>query len=125
MDYESHFQPFMNDRFRLYRGPAHDPDSRETLCNKKLCFCSTDRALLAAILYTLMQREDAWAAKYSTYAKGGMHLGRAFFTSEDTVGRLWRGFKSHDDVFCSVQDDDWSLPFRESDPIAIELPTNG
>ena len=119
MDYESHFIPFMNNRFRLLRGPGYTPNSGD-VCNKKLCFFGTDKSVLVEILYKLMQREDAFAAKYSTYTKGGMHLGRAFFTNEETVGRLWRGFKSHDHVFCAVQDDDWSLPFRDAEPIKIE-----
>src|SRR5690554_8077908 len=104
----------MNDRFRIIRGPSYAPKSLE-VCNKKLCFFGTDRAIMAEVLYKLMQRDDGFAAKYSTYTKGGMLLGRAFFTNEETVGRLWQGFRSHDRIFCAVQDDDWSLPFRDAE----------
>jgi len=119
MEFENFFEPFMKDRFRLCRGTGYATEGESVMCNKKLCFYSPDRQLLAEVLYKLMQRDDAWAAKYSTYTKGGMHLGRAFFTNEETVGRLWQGFKSHPDLFCAVQDDDWSERFREADPIIV------
>ncbi len=109
----------MGGRFRLRRGRGYEPDQLELKCNKKLCFFATDQALLTELLFELMERPDAWAAKYSTCSKGGMYLGRAFFTDEETVGRLWRGFKRHPELFCAVQDDDWSGPFRDVEPILL------
>ena len=50
MNPHDEFQDFMDGRFRLKRGPAHDPERRRSPCNKKLCFFATDVDLLAEVL---------------------------------------------------------------------------
>ena len=83
-----------------------------TPCNKKLCLYGTDASALKEMLYELAEHPSAWAVKISTYQKGGIFLGRAFFMDGDVVGETWAKLKSHDTNFCSVQDDDWTAPYR-------------
>ncbi len=81
-------------------------------CQKKLCFVATDRSLLADVLCHLAQRPDCHYVKYSTYQKDGMYLGRCFLENEYEVGVLWAKYKEHPRLFCSIQDDDFTAPFR-------------
>jgi hypothetical protein len=106
----SFFRPAFHGFFMEHRGPAWSRDERG--CQKKLCFVATDRALLAEVLRELGERDDCVYVKYSTYAKDGMYLGRCFLTCEHEVGVLWAHFKEHPRLFCSIQDDDFTLPFR-------------
>jgi hypothetical protein len=41
-----------------------------------------------------------------------MHLGRAFMISDDIVGTLWAHYKAGENVYCTVQDDDFTERFR-------------
>jgi hypothetical protein len=107
---ENPFRPVMNGYFMAIWGPAWNPDRRG--CQKKLCFVATDQALLADVLLRLAQRPDCVYVKYSTYQKDGMYLGRCFLADEHEVGVLWAEYKEHPRLFCSVQDDDFTAPFR-------------
>jgi hypothetical protein len=84
-------------------------------CQKKLCFVATDRALLADVLRQLAERPDCHYVKYSTFQKDGMYLGRCFLLDEQAVGVLWAEYKKHPRLFCSIQDDDFTAPFRSLD----------
>jgi hypothetical protein len=92
------------------RGPAWYMG--ELCSQKKLCFVATDRALLAEVLARLSDRPDCHYVKYSTYQKDGMYLGRCFLSDEHEVGLVWAEYKEHPRLFCSVQDDDFTAPFR-------------
>ena len=85
---------------------------RKGSCPKKLCFVATDPALLAEVLGQLAERPDCHYVKYSTYQKDGMYLGRCFLSDEREVGVLWATFHAHPRLFCTVQDDDFTAPFR-------------
>ena len=104
------FRPAMNGYFMELRGPAWRADKE--CCQKKLCFVATDRAFLAEVLRELAERPDCYYVKYSTVARDGMYLGRCFLTDEIAVGLLWARYKPHPRLFCSVQDDDFTAPFR-------------
>jgi hypothetical protein len=95
------------------RGRAWNAEGR--YCQKKLCFVATDQALLADVLSQLAERPDCHYVKYSTYQKDGMYLGRCFLLDEHAVGELWAEYKEHPRLFCSVQDDDFTAPFRPLD----------
>jgi hypothetical protein len=41
-----------------------------------------------------------------------MYLGRCFMTEERLVGELWARFKEDPKLLCSVQDDDFTAPYR-------------
>ena len=62
----------------------------------------------------LAERPDCYYVKYSTYQKDGMYLGRCFLMDEHEVGLLWAKYKEHPRLFCSIQDDDFTAPFRPS-----------
>jgi hypothetical protein len=94
------------------RGPAWYKNKAS--CQKKLCFVATDLGLLADVLGQLAERPDCHYVKYSTYQKDGMYLGRCFLTDEHAVGVLWAKYKEHPSLFCTVQDDDFTAPFRSS-----------
>ncbi len=83
-------------------------------CQKKLCFVATDQALLADLVAQLAERSDCYYVKYSTYQKDGMYLGRCFLMDEHEVGVLWAKYKEHPRLFCSIQDDEFTAPFRPS-----------
>ncbi len=83
-------------------------------CNKKLCFVATDQALLADVLGELAARPDCCYVKYSIFPRDGMYLGRCFLVDEHDVGVLWAKYHEHPRLFCSVQDDDFTAPFRPS-----------
>jgi hypothetical protein len=104
------FRPIMNGYFMALWGPAWNEEGRG--CQKKLCFVATDQALLAEVLRELAARPDCVFVKYSTYQKDGMYLGRCFLTDEHEVGMLWAKYKEHPRLFCTVQDDDFTAPFR-------------
>ena len=103
------FQRTLNGYFMHLHGPAWE---RGPGCNKKLCFVATDRAFLADVLLQLAERPDCRYVKYSVYPRDGMYLGRCFLKDEHEVGALWAEFKSHPRLFCTIQDDDFTAPFR-------------
>ena len=78
-------------------------------------FVATDQALLADVLRQLAARPDCYYVKYSVYSRDGMYLGRCFLADEHEVGVLWAKYKEHPRLFCSVQDDDFTAPFRPAD----------
>lgn len=84
--------------------------------NKKLCFTATDKVALIEILYELSQRPECHFVKYSVEPKDGMYLGRCFLDDEQLLGRMWRSYKAHPKVMCSVQDDDFTLRHRFPGP---------
>ncbi len=106
------FHPSPDGYFMQIRGPACHAGKRS--CQKKLCFVATDQALLADVLLQLARRPDCYYVKYSTYQRDGMYLGRCFLTDAREVGALWAKYKIHPRLFCSVQDDDFTAPFRPS-----------
>lgn len=83
-------------------------------CQKKLCFVATDKAYLIAFLERLLERDDCFWVKYSPESHDGMYLGRAFLTDPRAVGEVWRDTKHDPKLFCSVQDDDFVLTFRDT-----------
>ncbi len=80
--------------------------------NKKLCLCATDRAFLVRMLHELSDRADCFFVKCSAEPRDGMFLGRVFLMDEQALGRLWAELKPHPKLLCSLQDDDFTLPFR-------------
>jgi hypothetical protein len=105
------FRVTPNGSFMERRGLAWNEERRH--CPKKLCLVATDPAVLAEILGLLAERPDCFYVKYSVRPRDGMFLGRCFLLDEREVGALWARYKSHPRVMCSVQDDDFTLPFRE------------
>ncbi len=105
------FRQSQDGYFMQLWGPAWN--AKEPGCQKKLCFVATDQAMLADVLRQLAERPDCVYVKYSTYSLDGMYLGRCFLTDEHEVGILWARFKAHPRLFCTVQDDDFTLPFRD------------
>jgi hypothetical protein len=94
--------------YRSIRGPAHDAPRP----NKKLCLVATDKPLLVALLHEISRRPDCAFVKYSPEPRDGMFLGRVFLASEDELGRMWAELKKHPRLMCSLQDDDFILPYR-------------
>jgi hypothetical protein len=115
---ESPFRPTSNGYFMEIPGPAcyrKSPWYKSTGgCQKKLCFVATDQSLLADVLRQLAERPDCYYVKYSVHPRDGMYLGRCFLMDEHEVGVLWAKYKEHPRLFCSVQDDDFTAPFRPS-----------
>lgn len=111
--WEAHgFRPVMEGRFVAKNGPAWNPEL--TRCNKKLCFAATDLPFLVGLLHELCEHPQAFFVKFSPRPRDGMYLGRCFFMDEELVGRTWAEYKGHPKVFCSIQNDDFTLPWRES-----------
>jgi hypothetical protein len=110
---ESLFRPALGGYFMARRGPAWNNEGR--CCKRKLCFVATDQVLLADVLRQLAERPDCYYVKYSTYQKDGMYLGRCFLMDEHEVGVLWAEFHEHPRLFCCVQDDEFTAPFRPPD----------
>jgi len=86
--------------------------SGEAKCNKKICFTATNLPLLARLLRELSDHPKAFFVKFSTRPRDGMYLGRCFFTDEETVGETWARYKAHPEVFCNIQDDDFTIGWR-------------
>ena len=105
------FRAVMDGRFMARDGPARDPEA--SFCNKKLCFAATDLAFLAQLLAELGEDPQAYFVKFSTRPRDGMYLGRCFFIDARSVGKAWAEYKNHPKVFCNVQDDDFSIEWRE------------
>src|SRR6187455_3290694 len=98
-----------NPKFLCRDGPL-----RAGACSqKKLCFTSTNRDLLARHLLQLSRRDDCSFVKFGVNPRGGMYLGRCFLGSDEGVGEVWAEYKSHPSLFCTVQDDDFVGHFRE------------
>ena len=100
-----------NAKFLCRDGPARARG--ESYSQKKLCFTSTRRDLLARHLLELSRRDDCYFVKFGVNARGGMYLGRCFLSSDEAVGRVWAQYKNHPTLFCVVQDDDFIARFRE------------
>ena len=64
-------------------------------------------------LSELADRPDCYYVKYSIEPRDGMYLGRCFLLHDQEVGTLWREYKKHPRMMCNVQDDDFTLPFRQ------------
>ena len=45
-----------------------------------------------------------------------MYLGRCFFieNEEERVGATWAEYKAHPKVFCTIQNDDFTMAWREA-----------
>jgi len=116
--FESPFRLSSDGYFMEIAGPASYQEKpwykKKRGCQKKLCFVATDQELLADVLGQLAERPDCYYVKYSTYQKDGMYLGRCFLIDEHEVGLLWAAYKEHPRLFCTVQDDDFTAPFRPS-----------
>jgi len=100
-----------NPKFLCRDGPARTRGVASS--QKKLCFTSTRRELLARHLLELSRRDDCVFVKFSTTARDGMFLGRCFLTTDHAAGEVWAEYKSHPSLFCTLQDDDFALKFRE------------
>jgi hypothetical protein len=106
------FRPTLNGVFMERCGPAWHRWAQ--CCNKKLCFVANDKAYLAYFLGRLADRPDCYYVKYSVRPRDGMYLGRCFLMDEHAVGMLWAECKEDPRMFCSVQDDDFTAPYRTS-----------
>ena len=106
------FNPVMDGRFMARNGAARTPDA--AYCNKKICFAATDLSFLAQLLLELSEHPKAYFVKFSTRPRDGMYLGRCFFTDEELVGETWAKYKGHPKVFCNIQDDDFSIGWRDT-----------
>lgn len=104
------FEPVHNGVFLQRRGGGYRPGGPYT--NKKLCFVATDQHVLSELLLELSHRDDCYMVKFSVEPKDGMYLGRCFLLDEQTIGKLWQEYKVHPRLMCSVQDDDFTLPYR-------------
>lgn len=109
---EKHFEPRNNGHFMVRSGPARKEGETVEYCNKKLCFTATDLPTLIEVLYELSNRPTCYFVKYSIKPRDGMHLGRCFFLDDDEVGETWAYYKNHPRMMCSIQDDDFSTPYR-------------
>ena len=107
---EKAFQITPTGAFMERRGAAWNEQRR--FSQKKLCFVATDKALLAEVLAQLAERADCFYVKYSVRQRDGMYLGRCFLLDEQEVGTLWAKYKKHPRMMCSVQDDEFTHPFR-------------
>ena len=101
-----------NPKFLCRVGPAHARG--ETPSQKKLCFTGTDHELVARHLYALSQRDDCYFVKFGVVARGGMYLGRCFLTNDAAVGDVWARYHDHPSLFCTVQDDTFTAPYRDA-----------
>jgi hypothetical protein len=106
------FRPTPDGHFMGICGPAWH--AKKPYCQKKLCFVATDRWLLAEELRQLAERPDCYYVKYSVRPKDGMFLGRCFLIEDQEVGALWAKYKQHPRLFCTIQDDTFTAPFRAS-----------
>jgi hypothetical protein len=100
-----------NAKFLCRNGAAFERG--QAYSQKKLCFTSTARDLLARHLLLLSKREDCFFVKFGVVPRGGMYLGRCFLMTDEAVGKVWAEYKSHPSLFCTVQDDDFVERFRE------------
>jgi hypothetical protein len=100
-----------NPKFLCRNGPARVPGAK--FSQRKLCFVSTDRELLARHLLLLSKRDDCHFVKFSVNPRGGMYLGRCFLMTDAAVGRVWAEYKLHPSLFCVVQDDTFMQQFRD------------
>jgi hypothetical protein len=105
------FRSVRNGSFMAKDGPARTPDA--AYCNKKICFAATDIQFLAELLHELSEHPKAYFVKFSTKPRDGMFLGRCFFIDKESVGVTWAKYKGHPKVFCNIQDDDFSIGWRE------------
>jgi len=97
----------------MVRAGASTRAGDRRFCNKKLCFTATDQAYLVGVLRELSDHELCHRVKYSREPRDGMYLGRAHFRDPVLVGELWARYKVDKKLFCSVQDDDFTVLFRE------------
>ena len=105
------FEPRCNGAFLIRDGLGKQPNG--PFSNKKLCFVSTDQIFLSELLLELSDRPDCHFVKFSTRPKEGMYLGRCFLLDDVTVGELWKRYKVHPRLMCTIQDDDFTSPFRD------------
>jgi hypothetical protein len=105
------FESRHNGFFQIRNGRGRQPEVAYS--NKKLCFVATDQQFLAQLLRELADREDCYFVKFTTEPKDGMYLGRCFLVTDAAVGGLWRQYKVHPRLMCTVQDDDFTEKFRE------------
>ena len=108
---EKKFSSVMEGRFMHIQGPAKL--AGVLYSNHKVCIAATDQMALAKLLYDLSLREDCYYVKYSTMPRDGMYLGRCFLTTDDAVGKLWATLKSHPKFLTSIQNDDFTKPYRQ------------
>lgn len=104
------FEPTSSGKYFHRYGPAYGKNVE--YCNIKLCLVATDLEALLDVMATLAVRSDCFYQKLSVEPRDGMHLGRCFLTSPIAVGETWSELKSHPKVFVSVQDDDFTRPYR-------------
>lgn len=95
--------------FVCANGPAWEAGFH---CQKKLCLVATDRAYLVGVLERYLARDDCFFVKYSPEPRDGMHLGRIFLTDAREIGAAWSALKKDPKLFCSVQDDDFTVSYR-------------
>ena len=107
-DVEAGFR--VNGPFRERDGSARHAGGR--FVNKKLCLVATDKLYLARLLLELSGREECYFVKYTTSPRDGMYLGRVFLMDERLLGELWARYKRDPKLMCSLQDDDFTLRFR-------------
>jgi hypothetical protein len=98
--------------FLCKNGPARERN--EDPSQKKLCFASTDKQFMLHLLSHLAERKDCYFVKMTDEPRDGLYLGRCFLTDSQQVGMLWAQYKGHPKLFCNVQDDEFTKPFREN-----------
>lgn len=112
MDIDSQFELRQKGAFFCIDGAARKRGVPEA-CNKKLCFTATDQEQLAEDLFRLSQREDCFFVKFGAHDRAGMYLGRCFLLTEEAVGKMWLEYRDHPSIYCTIQDDDFTLPLRD------------
>ena len=110
------FKSVQEGRYMARDGAARTRTPDVPHCNKKICFAAVDLSFLAHLLRELSDHPKAFFVKFSTHPRDGMYLGRCFFieTEEEMVGVTWAEYKNHPKVFCNVQNDDFTMPWREA-----------
>ena len=105
------FEPLHNGVFLGRNGLGNQPGVEHS--NKKLCFVCLDQNFLADLLLELSERPDCYFVKFTTKPKSGMFLGRCFLLNDTIAGELWKQYKSHPWLMCTIQDDDFTKAFRD------------
>ncbi len=109
-DWRSMFEPDGRG-FLSYEGAAKKRGDK--LCQKKLCFVSTDLDAIGEILLELIGRPDCYYAKVDAErGRHGMYRGRLFLTDPVAVGNLWKKYRVSERLLCMVQDDDFTIDYR-------------
>ena len=81
--------------------------------NTKVCFTCCDSDFLKVLLAKVAKGEECYWVKMSAKPRGGMYLGRCFFTTKEQAAQLWAKYKNHPRMMVTLQDDDFASAFRD------------